>query len=105
MEMGSWALHRPGPRHRKCQPEQACSLTDEKHAPHIAVALTDICHSGPTSTRLIGHLEKTERRCNRRQTICLWRGIFEYFERGMLIPLAIMAVSGVPKSTPPFGAW
>ena len=32
----------------------------------------------------------------------LWRGTFEYIERGMRMPLAIMAVSAVPKSTDPF---
>jgi len=32
----------------------------------------------------------------------LWRGTFEYMSRGMRMPLAIMAVSAVPKATAPF---
>jgi len=32
----------------------------------------------------------------------LWRGSFEYIMRGMRMPLAIMAVSAVPKTTAPF---
>ena len=32
----------------------------------------------------------------------LWRGTFEYIQRGWRLPLAVMAVGAVPKSTDPF---
>ncbi len=56
----SWAPHRPGPNHRKYQPEETCFLTDEKNVPTSPSPRTDICHSVPTSTRLKHHLERRD---------------------------------------------
>ena len=35
----------------------------------------------------------------------LWQGTFEYIQRGWRLPLAVMAVGAVAKSTDPFGVW